>query len=138
MTDDDFGEKSMWAKKKSNLTSHCLTEAQLDELRAIVGPENVHTDDYNRLRVAYGKMMYDLIRLREKNIENLPDAVVSPRDKEDIRALVRWCNENRVPITPFGGGSSVMRGTECPHGGISLDMRVHMNKIIKLTPSTRQ
>jgi alkyldihydroxyacetonephosphate synthase len=133
MTDDDFAEKTNLGEEEVEFDIPCrLTELQLDELRGIVGVENVHTDDYNRLRVAYGKMMYDLIRLREKIIENLPDAVVSPRDKDDIRALVRWCNENRVPVTPFGGGSSVMRGTECPHGGISLDMRVHMNKVIKL------
>ncbi|HBI56713.1 MAG TPA: FAD-binding oxidoreductase, partial [Firmicutes bacterium] len=133
MTDADFAEKMNLGEEEVEFDIPSrLTEAQLDELRAIVGTENVHTDDFNRLRVAYGKMMYDLIRLREKIIENLPDAVVSPRDKEDIRALVKWCNQNRVPVTPYGGGSSVMRGPECPHGGISLDMRVYMNKIIRL------
>lgn len=135
MTDEDFKVKQNVGEERVeyDIPSR-LSPKQLDELRAMVGPENVHTDDYNRLRVAYGKMIYDLIRLREKKIENLPDAVVSPRHKEDVRNLVRWCRENKVPITPFGGGSSVMRGTECPRGGISLDMRVHMNKIVKLNP----
>ena len=135
MTDADFQVKQNVGEEKVeyDIPSR-LSQEQLQELRALVGPENVHTDDYNRLRVAYGKMIYDLIRLREKKIENLPDAVVSPRNKEDVRNLVRWCRENKVPVTPFGGGSSVMRGTECPRGGISLDMRVHMNKIIKLNP----
>ena len=31
----------------------------------------------------------------------------------------------------YGGGSSVTRGVECMNGGVSLDMRVHMNKVIK-------
>ncbi|MTI94789.1 MAG: FAD-binding oxidoreductase [Firmicutes bacterium] len=138
MTDADFemprdvGEEQVSFDVPIN-----LSEAQLDELRAIVGPENVHIDDYSRLRVAYGKMIYDLVRLRKKIIENLPDAVVAPRHKEDIRALIRWCNEHKIPITPFAGGSSVMRGTECPKGGISLDMRVHMNKIVKLNPENQ-
>lgn len=135
LTDEDFHVKENLGEEKVEFDIPInLTEEQLDEIRAIVGHENVHTDDYSRLRVAYGKMMYDLIRLRAKIIENLPDAVVRPRDKGDILKLVNWCNENKVPITPFAGGSSVMRGTECPKGGISLDMRVHMNKIIKLNP----
>ena len=135
MTDEDFLTKENLGEEKVEYDlPGKLTEKQLEELRGIVGPENVHTDDYNRLRVAYGKMMYDLIRLREKTIENLPDAVISPRDKEDIRRLVAWCSENKVPVTPFAGGSSVMRGPECPKGGISLDMRAHMNKIIRLNP----
>jgi alkyldihydroxyacetonephosphate synthase len=135
MSDEDFKVKQKLGEEP--VAHHLpinLSPEQLEELRGLVGAENVHTDDYNRLRVAYGKMMYDLIRLREKVAENLPDAVVSPRDKEDIRKIVGWCNANRVPVTPFGGGSSVMRGTECPKGGISLDMRVHMNKIVKLNP----
>jgi len=133
MTDADFTVKHNMGEEmvRHNIPVN-LTNEQLVKLRGIVGPENVHIDDYNRLRVAYGKMMYDLIRLREKVAENLPDAVVSPRNKDDIRKLVAWCRENKVPVTPFGGGSSVMRGPECPRGGISLDMRVHMNKIIKL------
>ena len=46
-----------------------LSEAQLDALRAIVGPEYLRTDDYARLSVAYGKTMYDILRLRGKIVE---------------------------------------------------------------------
>lgn len=135
LTDQDFLVKeNLGEEPVSYDIPSRLTPGQIEELSAIVGSENVHSDQYNRLRVAYGKMMYDLIRLREKVIENLPDAVVSPRDKEDVRKLVAWCRDNNVPVTPYGGGSSVMRGTECPRGGITLDMRAHMNKILKLNP----
>jgi len=135
LTDADFRKKENLGEEpvEYDLPSR-LSPEQLEELKAIVGQANVQTDDYNRLRVAYGKMMYDLIRLREKVIENLPDAVVYPRDKEDVRRLVRWCNKHKIPVTAFGGGSSVMRGTECPRGGISLDMAKHMNQVIELNP----
>jgi alkyldihydroxyacetonephosphate synthase len=138
MTDADFKVKQDVGEEKVAFEVPVkLTEEQLNELKAIAGAENVLTDDYNRLRVAYGKMIYDLIRLRKKIAENLPDAVVRPRSKEDIRELVKWCGRHKVPVTPFGGGSSVMRGPECPRGGISLDMRAHMNKIIKLNPQNQ-
>lgn len=114
-----------------------LTPEQLAALRQLVGAENVKTDDYSRLRVAYGKMTYDLIRLRRKITENLPDAVVSPRYKEDVRAIVAYCHQQGIAVTPYGGGSSVMRGPECVRGGISLDMRTHMNRILKLNPTNQ-
>jgi alkyldihydroxyacetonephosphate synthase len=133
MTDQDFQVKQDVGEEKVAFDIPVtLTAEQLNELRAIVGGENVQIDDYNRLRVAYGKMIYDLIRLRKKIFENLPDAVVRPRHKEDVRELLKWCVRHKVPVTPFGGGSSVMRGLECPRGGISLDLRAHMNKIIRL------
>ena len=135
MTDDDFRVKRNTGDEKVSFDYPVqLSTAQLDQLRAIVGAENVLTDDYSRLRVAYGKMIYDLIRLREKKIENLPDAVVRPRSKEDVQALVRFCHAEKIPLTVFSGGSSVMRGTECPKGGISLEMGVHMKRILKLNP----
>ncbi len=135
MTDEDFQQKQHTGEEvvQFNLPGK-LSEQQLTRFREIVGAENVRTDDYERLRVAYGKMVYDLIRLREKIIENLPDAVISPRHKEDVQAIVSFCHAEKIPITPYGGGSSVMRGTECPKGGISLNMRPHMNRIIKLNP----
>jgi alkyldihydroxyacetonephosphate synthase len=135
MTDADFrAPLNLGEETVSFDVPVSLTPEQLDNLRRIVGEANVLTDDYSRLRVAYGKMIYDLMRLRQKTIENLPDAVVRPRHKEDVKALVNYCHEQKIAVTAFGGGSSVMRGTECPRGGISLDMRAHMNKIVRLNP----
>jgi len=37
------------------------------------------------LKVAYGKTMIDLMRLREGIVENVPDLVIHPRGKEDIQ-----------------------------------------------------
>lgn len=135
MTDDDFRHKRDVGEEKVDLTLPVgLSRPQLDALAEIVGQENVKTDAYSRLRVAYGKMIYDLIRLRKKIVENVPDAVVCPRDKEDVRRLVQYCNRHSIPMVVYGGGSSVMRGTEAPRGGISLDVAAHMNNIVRLNP----
>lgn len=107
-----------------------LTETQLNRLRGIVGKEFVRTDDYARLSVAYGKTMYDLMRLRRKIAENIPDAVVYPGSKEQIEEIVKFCCEEKVPLYVYGGGSSVTRGVECVKGGISLDMRLRFNKVV--------
>jgi len=99
----------------------------------MVGEENVKLDNYSRLEAAYGKTMIDLMRLRKGIVENVPDMVIWPRNKKDIKDIVRYCNEERIPIYVFGGGSSVNRGFEAVKGGITLDMGKHMNKIIKFS-----
>lgn len=132
MTDEDFKEKKWMGLDliQENLPSK-LTSAQISTLTKIVGTENFSTDTYKRIEVSYGKGMIDIIRLRNKLIENIPDAVVFPKDKKDIQAIIAFCNDEHIPVYVFGGGSSVTRGMEAVKGGITLDMRVHMNKVIE-------
>lgn len=107
-----------------------LTENQIKKFKEIVGEDYVRTEDYARLSVAYGKTMYDILRLRNKIIENIPDAVIYPDTKEQIEKIVEFCSEEKIPVYVYGGGSSVTRGVECTRGGISLDMRLRFNKVI--------
>ncbi len=107
-----------------------LSEADLAAFRGIVGDEFVRTDDYARLSVAYGKTMYDILRLRRKIAENVPDAVLYPDTKEQIEAIVAYCADKKIPLYVYGGGSSVTRGVECMKGGISLDLRLRFNKAV--------
>lgn len=132
MTDEDFKEKQKMGLEKVSFNIPIgLTTSQINEFKSIVGAENVLTDEYSRLQVAYGKTMLDLMRLREGIVENVPDIVLHPRSKEDIAKIVKYCNAEKIPVYVYGGGSSVTRGVECIKGGVSLDMRVHMNKVIK-------
>ena len=36
--------------------------------------------------------MYDLLRLRKGIVENVPDAVLYPRNDEEIEKIVAYCN----------------------------------------------
>ncbi len=108
-----------------------LDEKHLAALGGIVGTENIFTDVYHRLGVAYGKTMLDAMRLRKGIIENIPDVVLYPRSRADLRAIVDYCNAHSIPVYIYGGGSSVTRGVEAVKGGVTLDMRVHLNKVIK-------
>ena len=132
MTDEDFKHpQKMGLEKVDYDIKPKLTKEQINVFKNIVGEENVKEDNYSRLQVAYGKTMIDLMRLREGIVENVPDIVLHPRSKEDIVKIVEYCNQEKIPIYVYGGGSSVTRGEECVKGGVSLDMRVHMNKVIK-------
>ncbi|MBL8967434.1 MAG: FAD-binding oxidoreductase [Spirochaetaceae bacterium] len=107
-----------------------LDQRHVEALRAIVGADNLFTDVYRRLGVAYGKTMLDAMRLRKGIIENIPDLVLHPRHRADLRAVVDYCDANEIPVYVYGGGSSVSRGVEATKGGVTLDMRVHLNKVI--------
>lgn len=131
MTDDDFkSPKKTGLDKVSFNKPISLSNEQINYFISIVGEENVKTDDYSRLQVAYGKTMVDVMRLREGIVENIPDLVLHPRNKYDIQKIVNYCNEQKIPVYVYGGGSTVTRGVECVNGGVSLDMRVHMNKVV--------
>lgn len=107
-----------------------LTPEQIAALTAIVGEDNLRSDTYTRIKASYGKGMIDALRLRQHIVENLPDVVVHPRSREDVEKIVAWCDENRLPLYVFGGGSTVTRGMEAVKGGVTLDMSVHMNRVI--------
>jgi len=80
--------------------------------------------------VAYGKTMVDLMRLRLGILENLPDIVLWPRNRGDLRAVVDYCEKHSIPVYVYGGGSSVSRGVEAMKGGVTLDMRVHLKRVL--------
>ena len=136
---ETFGLDDEWFKKRRDEglgvvpeSSPCrLAPEHVAALTAIVGPENAHLDTYNRLRIAYGKTMVDLMRLRYGVIEHLPDMALWPRGRDDLRAIVDYCEANAIPVYVYGGGSSVTRGVEPFSGGVSLDMRVHLKRVIK-------
>lgn len=65
------------------------------------------------------------------NFQSMPDAVVSPRNKQEISEIVKLCNEHKIPIVPRGSGTNLSAGT-CPtEGGIVLLFK-HMNKILEI------
>lgn len=60
-----------------------------------------------------------------------PDAVVWPQSAEEVSEIVRACAEHRVPIIPFGAGTSLEGHVSAPHGGICIDLS-KMNRIIEV------
>jgi alkyldihydroxyacetonephosphate synthase len=85
-----------------------------DEARTVLvdllGAENVHTDREARLRRAGGKSYLDLLRRREGDASDAPDAVVAPGTTEETAAVLEACSRLGVVVVPFGGGTSVVGG----------------------------
>src|SRR5437667_1009477 len=52
-----------------------------------------------------------------------PDAVIFPQAAPDVQDIVRICAERRVPVIPFGTGTSLEGHGNAPLGGVSVDFR---------------
>lgn len=53
----------------------------------------------------------------------LPDAVVWPQTTQEVSDIIKICAEYKVPVIPFGTGTSLEGGVNAPAGGISIDMQ---------------
>lgn len=72
----------------------------------------VKTDKHTRMLNTYGKSYPDLIRARRGNFLNAPDVVVYPRNTLEVEQLVQICNENKMNLVPFGGGTNIVGAVE--------------------------
>jgi len=62
----------------------------------------------------------------------LPDVVVHPGSTEDVVAVVQLCRAYRVPLVPFGAGTSLEGHVVPLQGGVSLDTS-RLNRIVRLS-----
>ncbi len=99
-----------------------IDKKHIKELKKLVGKENVY-DDKAHL-IAYS---YDATKNRYE-----PDAVVFPKDENDVSKVLKYCNEHRIVITPRGAGSGFTGGALPAKGGIILSLEKHMNKILEI------
>ena len=61
----------------------------------------------------------------------LPDGVVFVESAQDVRTVVGLCAELKVPVIPFGTGSSLEGQVNAPSGGISIDFST-MKRVLEV------
>jgi len=87
-----------------------------DALAAL--PGDVRTDTLTRALYSTAACMYQIT----------PQAVVMPRTEDEVRAVVGYAAAHGVPITPRGGGSSLVG--QAVGRGIILDFSRYANKVL--------
>jgi FAD/FMN-containing dehydrogenase/Fe-S oxidoreductase len=65
----------------------------------------------------------------------LPMAVVRPRHEGDIRELVKFASENRIPLIPRGAGTSL--AGQVVGNGLVVDISRYMNRILEFNRKDR-
>ncbi len=99
-----------------------IDNKHLKYFASVVGDINIYTDKAHL--IAYS---YDATR---EHFE--PDAVVFPREEEDISKILKYCNEHQIIVVPRGAGSGFTGGALPSSGGIILGFEKHMNKILEI------
>lgn len=88
----------------------------------LLGADNAYFDEAHR--TAY---CYDATKRR-----CLPDGVLLPRSEDDVSQILKFCNENLIPVVPRGAGSGFTGGSLAANGGVILAFEKHMNKILEI------
>jgi len=99
-----------------------MNQEHIDYFISLVGKDNIYTDKAHKR--AYS---YDATRTHYE-----PDAVLFPKDEEQISKILKYCNENKIIIVPRGAGSGFTGGALPVNGGVVLAMEKHMNKILEI------
>ncbi len=109
-----------------------FAQKHMDKFAEIVGADNLATDDYSRVKYSYGMTVDDALELRAKKVKYLTDAVVHPRDKNDVRRIIAYCHQEKIPVYTYAAGSSVNYGVRPDKGGVTLALATHMNRLLSV------
>jgi len=99
------------------------------------------TSIYDRASHSYGRGYRDVVRAFRRYYPNPFDAVAFPRDEAELTRVLEWCDKERIELTPYGGGSSVVGGVEPPvdgdwRGSVSVDM-TRLDRVLEVDRASR-
>lgn len=97
----------------------------IEELKQLIGEDQVTTNETMLEQHGHDESYHD---------PHLPDVVVFAHSTEDVSKVLSFANERKIPVVPYGLGTS-LEGHVIPYnGGISLDMS-QMNKVLEVRDS---
>lgn len=99
-----------------------VTAATITWLQQLLGAAYVWVDEETRDRYA---------RDETENLHFPPEVVVKPRTVQEVSALMRYCNEHNIPVTPRGAGTGLSGGALAHRGGILLSTE-RFNQILHI------
>src|SRR5688500_3725581 len=88
-------------------------QSVLAELKALLGAERVSTSAAVREHHGKDESYFPYA---------LPDVVVFVKSTEEVRDVVNICRRHRVPMIPYGVGTSLEGHILAVHGGVSIDL----------------
>ena len=64
-------------------------------------------------------------------VKKMPDVMVEVVSTEEVSKIMKYCNDNLIPVTPRGQGTGLVGGAVPLYGGLLLNMS-KMNKILEI------
>ncbi len=105
-----------------------ITPEILEELKSIVGPDNIATDE--SAIEAYSCDESGKVYAR------MPDVVVKPENAQQVSNVMKLANREMIPVTARGAGSGIAGGAIPIKGGILLSLE-RMNRVLEIDKINR-
>lgn len=104
------------------ITNAVLSKQHVDTFKKIVGDRFVYTDEESLQKYSHDET---------EDLHYLPEVVIRPSTAEEISAILKICNKEKIPVTPRGAGTGLSGGA-LPHlGGVLLSTE-RMNSILEI------
>ncbi|GJN83794.1 hypothetical protein PLIIFM63780_007343 [Purpureocillium lilacinum] len=118
--------ESRVAKSARRYADRQTTLQAVAEIRRAIGDDAVSTDDGDLEEHGHSEWS-------TSNTDARPVAVVRPASTEQVSAVARICSRYRVPMVPYGAGSSVEGNFSAPFSGVCVDLSA-MDRIVAFHP----
>jgi len=99
-----------------------VKDATKDGLKSIVGSKNIFTEPATLEKYSRDPSFTPARK---------PNYVVKPKTLEEVQGIVRFANEQLMPVIPYSSGTNFHGGAVPNHGGILVDLSP-MNKMSEL------
>ncbi|MHA1344078.1 MAG: FAD-binding and (Fe-S)-binding domain-containing protein [Promethearchaeota archaeon] len=106
-----------------NIKYNKISEPLFQRFKKIVGKGNCFKDYEIRWTYAFGGTIF--------RKDWIPELIIIPKNAFQVSEILKLANEEKIPITPRGSGTSLSGGSMTPYKGIILDLS-KMNKILKI------
>ncbi len=111
-----------YTKESTTIASSGILGDVLLKFENIVGNVNVILNEEQRHEYSHDKT---------EDYSFMPDVVLKPADPQEISALLKICNEHRIPVTPRGAGTGLSGGALPIKKGVVISME-RFNKILNI------
>ncbi len=105
-----------------------LSAQQIAHLQTLLGHAYVHTNLAERQQYS---------RDHTEDLSFLPAVVVQPANTQEISAVLRWCYQEEIPVTPRGAGTGLAGGALPVYGGLVLSLE-RLNQVLELDEDNLQ
>ena len=104
-----------------------IRSADIDFFKSLLN-NNCHTDESHRKEYGHDET---------EDLVFIPDVVLKPTTTSEVSAILKYCNENNIPVTPSGARTGLSGGALPIYKGVALSME-KFNRIIEIDEKNHQ
>ncbi len=105
-----------------------IDDGDLAFFRKTIGSDFVFTDEANIERFS---------RDETDGVQFPPEVILKPITAQEISAVLKYCNDNLIPVSPRAAGTGLSANSLCVHGGVMLSVE-RMNQILNIDERSLQ